>query len=328
MNVLKATLVCIAAGIVATSLIACGPDGSSSNQSTSVPSPQVGETWYIMDHAYTDEVYADIQSSGVDKPPAQTTDDNPDRSFHLNHPYPCKVTDSHDDGFYKCDVDSENSLDVKTVWTNRLLSKDQAEAIAPGSVVHKTAAAPKGLPAWLRLKPGLKLYTGYDGGDATKVTVCANKSDYQNIGDGTNAGCGQRAPGIKVHVVEIADNYSGGDGTTNIPEIKIAADDGKWAGWTGSMVSVTPRIPAGTIMKTEHESNAPAKIWQNKSDSYFKSGIELASDTSIEIIKQDPLDPANFDLYVKVISGSHSGLTGWTLSNGLTVGGESLILTQ
>lgn len=312
--------------IVASSFAACGSDGGGSSQPTPVPSPQVGEIWYVMDHAYTDEVYADIQSSGPDGYPAQTNGDNPDRSFHLTHPFPCKITDVHEDGFYKCDVDSEHSLDVQTVWTNRLMSKDQAEAVAPGSVVHK-AENLQGFPAWLKLKPGLKLYTGYDGGNETKVTICSSRTDFQNYASGSSAPCGQRPPGIKVHVVTVTDDYSVGDGTTNMPEIKIASDDGSWAGWTSAMVSVQPRVPVGTVMKTERQANAPTKIWKHKSDSYFAGGTELAGDTSVQVVKQDPLDPMNCDLYVTVLSGPHAGLTGWTLSSGLMVHGQPLILT-
>ena len=115
--------------LVAVGLSACG--GTSDNQTTRTdsPSPQVGETWYVSDHAYTDEVYGMIKSSGTATWPAQTNGDQPDKSFHLAHPYPCKVTEVGDDGFYKCDVDSMKTLDVTSVWTNRLLSARDADAL-------------------------------------------------------------------------------------------------------------------------------------------------------------------------------------------------------
>lgn len=279
-----------------------------------------------MDHAYTDEVYETIQQSGTDTWPAQTTDDKPDKSFHLLHPYPCKVTEVHDDGFYKCNVDSENTLDVKTVWTNRLMSKDEAEAAAPGTVIHKPEQASAGLPSWLRIRAGTKLFTGSDGGDATTVSICRSRNAYNDFASGGETKCSHKRPGLKIHIVSYVNDYSG-DGKTNIPILNVAADDGSWSGYTGSLVSVQPRIPVGTRLQTEPDQNAKAKLWANSTDDY-NSGVELADRTTVEVIKQDPSNVQNSTLFVKVLDGKYAGREGWMLDMGLqTLKGTSLILT-
>lgn len=315
-HVLTRMAVCVAVAV----LCSCGGESSDkgSSSSTTSATPRVGETWYVRDHAYTDEVYATIQQTGTETWPAQTSGDNPDKSFHLIHPYPCKVTDVHDDGFYKCDVDSDNSLDVKSVWTNRLMSRDQAEADSPGAVIHTPAPVVASRPSWLKIKRGAKLFTGYDGGDATTVTVCGTRSAYKDNASGGETKCTSRKPGIRIHVISSSDDYSLGDGTTNTPVLQIAADDGSWSGYTGSLLQVQPRIPPGTKVKTEQHTNAPTRIWNHKGDAY-QDGIELEGGTTLEILRQDPTDPQNSDLYVTVVTGRYAGKRGWTLSSGLEV---------
>ena len=294
----------------------CG--GNDGNTSASATTPRVGQVWYVIDHAYTSEVYNDIKQSGPDAYPAQTSGDKPDRSYHLARPYPCKVIETGDDGFYKCDVDSEQTLDVKVVWTNRLLSKEQAEAVAPGTVVHKSEPSEPRTPAWLKMKPGLHLYTGYDGGDATTVAICPDRTTYKKDSSGdAQSSCKHRKPGIPVHIVSISNDYSL-DGTTNFPILKITADDGSWTGYTSSMLGVQPKIPIGAILVTEKKpmNNARSKIWTHKTDSY-ESGIEVEDSTRLQLLREDPTDAGNSTLYVKVLTGRYAGRTGWTLNDHL-----------
>lgn len=300
--------------LVAVGLSACG--GTSDNQTTRTdsPSPQVGETWYVSDHAYTDEVYGMIKSSGTATWPAQTNGDQPDKSFHLAHPYPCKVTEVGDDGFYKCDVDSMKTLDVTSVWTNRLLSARDADALDPGSVIHKPPpATPQGIPPWLKIRRGQFVYTGYDGGDATVVSVCASHSLYNDNSSGGTAKCPTHAPGIAAHIVSWEDDYTL-DSKTDIPVVKIAANDGSWSGYTGSLIQIQPRIPVGTLLLTETVNNSNVRLGATKTASLF-SGPELADRTSVRVLKQDAADVQNYDLYVQVVTGLYTGKKGWLLAS-------------
>ena len=325
----RATISC-AAVIV---LVGCGADsesaksaGSSTAATPPPTGPQVGQTLYVMDHAYTDDVYAMIRDSGTDTWPAQTDDSKPDKSYHLVRPYPCKITDVRDDGFVKCTVDSDNTLDVKTVWTNRPMTKDQAEAAAPGTVIHTTAPVAAGTPSWLRIKVGTALFTGYDGGDSETASICPTRAAFMNDSSGGDSKCSHYKPGLKIHIVAYSNDYSL-DGKTNFPVLQVAADNGSWSGFTGSLLQVQPRVPVGTRLMSESGSNSKTRIWAGKHDPYF-SGFELPDRATIEVLKQDPSDVQNCTLYVKVLAGRYSGKVGWTLDMGLeTLNGTPLMLT-
>ena len=308
---------------------ACASSSSSQNRSDSAP--QVGQVWYVRDHAYTDEVYQMIQQSGsTDTWPAQTTDDQPDKSYHLARPYPCKITETGDDGFYKCSVLSDRVLGVDSVWTNRLMSREQAEADAPGTVIHTPQPKPTGTPSWLILRKGLGLYTGYDGGDSKTDTLCATPSDYNAYtGGDSNAKCSRHGPGIPIHVVDIKNDYEV-DGRTNIPLVRVAADDGSFSGWSDSLIGVQPRIPVGTVLVTDLHppSNAKSKIWHSRDDDY-NAGPDLEPGTRVQVLKDDPSEPYSSTLYVRVLTGDHAAVRGWMLDNGLnTTGAKALFVVS
>lgn len=304
---------------------ACASSSSSQTDST----PRVGQVWYVRDHAYTDEVYQMIlQNGSVDTWPAQTTDDKPDKSYHLAHPYPCKITETGDEGFYKCSVLSNHFLGLNQVWTNRPMSREQAEADSPGTVIHTPQPEAAGTPSWLILRKGLGLYTGYDGGDSRTDTLCVTPGDYNAYAGGdNNAKCSTHAPGIPVHIIDIKNDYET-DGKTNIPLVRVAADDGSFNGWSDSLVGIQPRIPTGTVLVTElHPPNdTKSTIWHNRSDDYA-AGTDLEPGTRVQVLKNDPSEPYSSTLYVRVLTSNHAGAHGWMLDDGLnTTGAKPLIV--
>jgi len=291
-------------------LLTVGCGGESSDQSP--PTPQVGETWYVQDHAYTDEVYDMIKSSGPATYPAQTVDDQPDRSFHLAHPFPCKVTEVGDNGFFKCDVDSERTLDVTSVWTDHLMTAKEADARDPGTVIHKTVAAPAAFPSWLRIKAGQHIYTGYDGGDSNTVTICPSHLAYNDSTSGGPTKCSHKRPGIAAHIVSWENDFTL-DSKTNFPVLKIAADDGSWSGYTGSLVSIQPRIPVGTLLFVTSKRDGDVRLHTSKSDDLFK-GPSLKNHTAVRLLRQDVADVQNYDLFARIIDGPYAGKTCWLLT--------------
>ena len=135
------------------------------------------------------------------------------------------------------------------VWTNRLMSQ-RAGRSGCTRYCHSVLRRPKptGTPSWLILRKGLGLYTGYDGGDSKTDTLCATPSDYNAYtGGDSNAKCSRHGPGIPIHVVDIKNDYEV-DGKTNIPLVRVAADDGSFSGWSDSLIGVQPRIPVGTVL--------------------------------------------------------------------------------
>lgn len=308
--------------LLATAML-CGCASTSSSENTDDSQPQVGQIWYVRDHAYTAEVYQMIQQNGsTDTWPAQTTEDQPDKSYHLTHPYRCKITQIGDSGFYKCRVLSDGVLGLDELWTNRLMSRDQAEADSPGTVVHTPEPQATGTPSWLILRKGLVLYTGYDGGDSKTDTLCATPQDYHAyVGGDSSAKCSVHGPGIPIHVVEIRNDYET-DGKTNMPLVHVAANDGSFSGWSDSIIGIQPRIPAGTVLVTELHppSDVKARIWHGRDDDY-NAGTDLATGTRIQILRDDPSEPYSSTLYVKVLTGAHAGARGWMLDNGLTTTG-------
>lgn len=308
-------------------LSSCASSASSENHGDTAP--QLGQVWYVRDHAYTDEVYQMIVRNGsADTWPAQTTEDKPDKSYHLVHPYPCKITEIGDMNFFKCSVSSDRFLGIAQVWTNRLMSRKQAEADAPGTVAHAPQPEVGGTPSWLVLRKGLALYTGYDGGDSKTDTLCATSGDYNAyVGGDSNAKCGKHPPGIPIHVVDIKNDYEA-DGKTNIPLIRVAADNGSFRGWSDSLIGIQLRIPVGTVLVTElHPPNdARSRIWHGCDDDY-SAGTDLEPGSRVQVIKDDPSEPYSATLYVKVLTGSDARKRGWMLDNGLnTTGAKALIL--
>jgi len=178
----------------------------------------------------------------------------------------------------------------------------------------------KTTPQWLVLQPGLKLFTGTDGGVATTVTVCNTLGQYQRfITQGEDVNCRHYKPGIKVHIISLA----AGDQTVN-PFLDIAADDGSWSGWTGTLISVEARIPVGTVVKVKPNSNGSAQLFATQTD---QSGVVLRDGTVMKILRQDAVEADNSALYVRVMSGQHSGRTGWISDLSLSLDdGSDLIL--
>jgi hypothetical protein len=287
--------------------------GCSSSETTSPSSPtlEVGQVWYVQDHAYRDDTYHEIIDNGsADKYPAQTTGDQPDQSFHFIRPYPCTIDKIGESGFYHCTIDSEHQIDQSDVWSDHLMTKEQADAASPGSVLHKTKTLDAAVPAWARLQVGQKVYTGYDGGDATSVTMCVSVDEYLKWANGDMAAhCTKHKPGLVATITSVKDDYSIGDGTFNSPIVGLRSADGSWAGYTSTGLSAVPIIPPGSILRTSKIKGAASLTDTRDGD----AGVHLAPGTRVEVVRMDPREPQNATLFVRVLDGTQKGRTGWLL---------------
>lgn len=279
---------------------------------SSSSTPQVGETWYVQDHAYTDAVYRQILQTGTDTWPAQTNESEPDRSYHLLHPFPCKISEQGDDGFYRCDIDSGGTLSVTSVWTNRLMTHDQAEVAAPGTVVHKPVTD-NGKPSWLVLRAGQQAFLGDDGGSAVTASICSSPAAWRDFSSGGDAVCMKKPRGTPVTIISFVHDYNTDpSGKVDEPIVQVQATDHSWQGWTAAMVDLQPRIPSGTQVVLETLGNADVYL-APKQDADLNAGTLLKGQTLVTIIKQDT-KTEDRDLYVRVASGPHVGERGWVFS--------------
>jgi hypothetical protein len=223
---------------------------------------------------------------------------------------------------------SDRVLGVDEVWTNRLMSREQAEVDTPGTIIHTPQPEAKGTPSWLILRKGLGLYTGYDGGDSKTDTLCATPGDYHAyVGGDSSAKCSVHGPGIPVHVVDIKSDYET-DGKTNIPLVRVAADNGSFSGWSDTIIGIQPRIPARTVLVTDLHppSNVKSRIWHGRDDDYA-AGTGLEPGTRVQVLEDDPSEPYSSTLYVRVLTGDRAGSRGWMLDNGLdTINAKPLMV--
>jgi hypothetical protein len=174
---------------------------------------------------------------------------------------------------------------------------------------------------WLELRDGVRAYTGDDGGGADTLTVCPSAELYKRWSSDTTANvpeCKEKARGIPI---TIASNRIEALDPRNLPGdyvVFIRADDSTWAGWTGSIIGIKPRIPLHTkVVFVPAVKGGRKMLFPNRTSPV--GAISFETETVLEILGQDQTSHGP-DLYGQVVRGSVGvGSKGWFHSLGLNV---------
>ena len=317
----------LALGVIAGISSAC----SSTDDNSKAASPQVGEVWYVQDHAYNDNVYQVIVANGnVDQAPAQTNDKSTDQSYHFIRPYACKIAEAGDLGFFKCNLDSDYQLSVSQVWANKFLNAKEAEAADPGLISHPKIRRSDNTPDFLRIRPGLMVYIGNDGGDSQSAMLCSSIEEFhkfQNSAD--HYDCHAVSQGISALIKSVHDDYNGiVTSNYDIPMVELQDLNHKTMGFTQSTVEIIPRLPQKINLRIKVDKDVNDKKidihLQPKQICGVNEGPILNPHSDIQVINQSESTNGN-ELYVLVRSGNLKGRHGWIImSDAETMNGQSL----
>lgn len=168
--------------------------------------------------------------------------------------------------------------------------------------------------SWDKLRVGLKVYTGDDGGDATTQTVCSTLAEYLgSIDDSNKPHCLHLKRG-RPAIVEaiIPSRESDADSAFCAPHVELRGTESSWSGYT-TVIPLQPAIPVGTALIMKKEGNATINLAPRQS-SDLNAGPDVGDKVRVKVLHYFP-DTGDRSLYVTVLDGDHAGQNGWMFAN-------------
>ena len=183
-----------------------------------------------------------------------------------------------------------------------------------GAVATGRPRSSRSSASWDRLRVGLRVYTGDDGGDATTQTVCASLAAYlASIDDSNTPHCLHVKRGLSATVETIIPSKSSdSDAGFRAPHVQLRGSDGTWSGYT-TVVPLQPAIPIGTVLVMKKDGNATVNL-APRQGSDLNAGPDLGDTVTVKVLHYYP-DTGDRPLYVTVLDGEHAGQNGWMFAN-------------
>ena len=174
-----------------------------------------------------------------------------------------------------------------------------------------TKPRPASSESWDEVRPGVKVYTGDDGGSASTLTVCSTLASYVAfMSDDNAANCSHEKRGVLAVVEQVIPAKSNTDtgSFAGAPNVRIRAADGSWSGYT-TVVSLQPMLPVGTVIVMKRMGNAVLNLAPRQA-SDLNVGPDLGDKVTVRVLHYYP-DTADRSLYVNVLDGKYAGQNGW-----------------